>query len=105
MKTPFEILEIPADSDDEAVRKAYLKMVQQAPPEHYPELFQRIRSAYECIKTEKDRLGYTLFDTSMPDMDDLAADILQQVQPGRPTEKQLRQLLLESVTKTIRSGK
>ena len=96
MKTPFEILNIAADSDDEAVKKGYLAMVQQFPPERFPEEFQHVRAAYENVKTEKDRLKYALFDHSLPDMNELAADIRAKAKPGRPTEKQLRQLLGQS---------
>ncbi len=101
MKTPFEILNIAVDSDDDAIRKAYLGMVRQFPPERFPEEFQRVRTAYESIKTARDRLRYELFDYSMPDMHELAADIKAKAKPGRPTEKQLRQLLDQAVNAEI----
>jgi len=99
MKTPFEILQIDHESDDEAIRKGYLAMVQQFPPERFPDEFQRVRAAYESIKTEKARIALALFDHSLPDMNEMAADIMARARPGRPTEKQLKRLMLEAVGK------
>ncbi len=63
MNDPFCILNIPETANDNDIRKAYLKLVKQFPPEQAPEQFKRIRSAYDCIKNERSRLSYRLFHT------------------------------------------
>ena len=103
MNRPFDILQVSPDSDDASIRKGYLAMVHKYPPERFPEEFQRIRAAYESIKTETDRLKTSLFDCSIPIMDDFTDAIQGYGTPGRPSEVQLRQLLDESITKTISS--
>ncbi len=103
MNRSFEILQVEPERDDATIRKSYLAMVRKYPPERFPDEFQRIRAAYESIKTETDRLKTSLFDYSMPTMDDFIDAIQGDGSPGRPSEALLRQLLDESVTKTINS--
>lgn len=93
MKTPFEILDIPEDSEDTAVKKAYLQMVRRYPPEHCPADFQRIRASYELIRTQKDRLRYSLFDTTLPGVKELVSDIRASRQGKRPDIEMLRKLM------------
>ncbi|MGI9212532.1 MAG: DnaJ domain-containing protein, partial [Methylococcaceae bacterium] len=61
MKTPFEILEIDVEADDETIKKAYLRKVRQHPPERDSAAFQTIRDAYEAVKTRQDKIRHTLF--------------------------------------------
>lgn len=96
MKTPFEILDISEDSDDSAVKKAYLKMVKQYPPERFPADFQRIRASYEQIKTKKDRLRYSLFDAELPEVEELILDIRLARKGKRPGIEMLRNILTAS---------
>ena len=93
MKTPFEILDIPEDSEDAAVKKAYLEMVKRYPPEHFPADFQRIRASYELIRTRKDRLRFSLFDTTLPGVEEIISDIRASRQGKRPDIEMLRNLL------------
>ena len=97
MKTPFEILDIPEDSDDTTIKKAYLRMVKRYPPERFPGDFQRIRTAYERIKTRKDRLRFSLFDPSLPDRKEMIADIRASRQGKRPDLEMVRAQLKASV--------
>ena len=62
MTDPFEILGLPADSDDDAIRRRYLELVKQYSPEHQPEKFAGIRQAYESLKDMDTRLRYRLFE-------------------------------------------
>ncbi|MCI5212369.1 MAG: J domain-containing protein, partial [Candidatus Electrothrix sp. ATG2] len=75
MKTPYEILGISEECDDKTVKQGYLLMVKQFPPERFPEDFQRIRHAYEKIKTEKDRAALELFDTTLPEPEELIQEL------------------------------
>jgi len=96
MKTPFEILDISEDSDDSAIKKSYLKMVKQYPPERFPADFQRIRACYEQIKTKKDRLRYSLFDTELPKVEELILDISATRKGKRPDIEMLQNILTTS---------
>jgi DnaJ-class molecular chaperone len=62
MKDPYEVLNLSADADDEAIRLRYLELVRQFPPERHPEKFAAIRQAYEQLKDLSTRLEHRLFD-------------------------------------------
>ncbi len=93
MKTPYETLDISKDCNDETVKQGYLLMVKQFPPERFPEDFQRIRSAYEKIKTEKDRAALELFDTTLPEPEELIRELTKVSAKNRPDEQTLQELL------------
>jgi len=79
MKNPYLILGLPTGKEclsDQQVKSAYLRLVQQYPPDRYPEHFQAIRAAYEQLEDDKKRLQYTLFDTTLADRDDFIAVLL-----------------------------
>lgn len=85
MNIPYETLEVKDSADDTEIKKAYLHMVRRYPPERFPDDFQRIRRAYELIKTEEDRLSYRLFHSELPDPADIAALLLQKDKQSIPT--------------------
>jgi curved DNA-binding protein CbpA len=62
MADPYKILGLSAESDDEAIRRRYLELVKQFPPEHHPEKFARIRAAYESLRDLTTRVRYRLFE-------------------------------------------
>ncbi|VAW82485.1 hypothetical protein MNBD_GAMMA13-508, partial [hydrothermal vent metagenome] len=66
MSCPYWVLGISRDADDASIQTAYLDAVKRCPPEHDVQRFESIRSAYEAIRTRKDRLAHDLFDTSLP---------------------------------------
>jgi curved DNA-binding protein CbpA len=59
---PYEVMALPADSDDETIRRRYLELVRQFPPERSPEKFAAIRQAYESLRDLNTRLQYRLFE-------------------------------------------
>ncbi|WP_411964811.1 ferredoxin Fer [Haloferax sp. YSMS24] len=78
MDTPFEVLQIDADADEDAVIEAYRRRVKEAHPDHGGSVdeFQLVRAAYEEIRT-----GYSLgardidrFDADGRSSDDEPAD-------------------------------
>ncbi len=97
MKTPYEILGISKDCNDKIVKQGYLFMVKQFPPERFPEDFQRIRHAYEKIKTEKDRTTLELFDTTLPEPEELIQELTKVSSKNRPDEQTLQELLGQGV--------
>jgi len=63
MTDPYEVLSLPDDADDEAIRRRYLELVRQFPPEQHAEKFAAVRQAYEALKDLDTRLRHRLFDT------------------------------------------
>lgn len=104
MKTPFEILNVPEDADDEQIKSAYLEAVKRWPPERHAVEFQRVRNAYERIATRKDRVSYLLFDSSLPEPAGLLDFLLEQRCGGRPDiRERLRGLLQQGVEEAARN--
>jgi curved DNA-binding protein CbpA len=62
MADPYAVLGLPADSDDEAIRRRYLELVREFPPEHHPEKFAAVRTAYENLRDLATRLRHRLFE-------------------------------------------
>jgi curved DNA-binding protein CbpA len=62
MADPYSVLGLPADSDDETIRRRYLELVRQFTPEQHPEKFAAIRQAYENLRDVNTRLRYRLFE-------------------------------------------
>jgi curved DNA-binding protein CbpA len=62
MSDPYEVFGLSSDSDDETVRRRYLELVRQHPPEHHPQKFAAIRAAYEALRDLNTRLRYRLFE-------------------------------------------
>jgi DnaJ-class molecular chaperone len=56
------VLELPRDSDDEAIRRRYLELVRRFPPEQAPERFSAVRAAYESLRDVDVRLRRRLFE-------------------------------------------
>jgi curved DNA-binding protein CbpA len=62
MADPYAVLGLPADSDDEMIRRRYLQLVRQFSPEQHPEQFAAVRQAYESLRDLNTRLRYRLFE-------------------------------------------
>ena len=63
MSNPYEVLGIPDNADDAAIRRRYLELIRQFSPEHHPEKFTAIRAAYENLKDLNTRVTHRLFET------------------------------------------
>ena len=88
MNDPYVTLGLPPDVDDAAVHAAYLAAVKACPPERDPERFQRLRAAYETLRTRRDRLAQALFDQAPPTL----TDILDRADPVGPSRRPGRAL-------------
>ena len=62
MSDPYHVLDLPADTSDEDIRRRYLELVRQFSPEKHAEKFAAIRAAYEQLKDLDTRLRYRLFE-------------------------------------------
>jgi len=61
MQTPYEILGVVNDASDNEIKRAYLQLVKNNPPDRDQENFQRIHEAYTLIKDHKSRVSHGLF--------------------------------------------
>ena len=108
---PYAVLGLPADSDDEAIRRRYLELVRQYSPEQHPQEFSRIRQAYENLR-DLDTLMKSLSGASrLPEgvtvrVHDSTADMRYLVLPLRPagTEGLSETELAELVTRDSMIG-
>ncbi|MEY4195739.1 MAG: hypothetical protein RLZZ226_2107 [Pseudomonadota bacterium] len=101
MQTPFELLEVPDEADDAAIKKAYLRKVRENPPERDGVAFQTIRTAYETIQTRPDRIRYALFNRQSPELSSLTAQALKPGSVQRPEAKTITAVLAESALATL----
>lgn len=88
MADPCRILGVSADMDEASVRRRYLQLVRQYPPEKCPQQFAEIRAAYEQMRDPARRLERQLFDPDGHEtLDDVIADLRTKAQSVRiPTE-------------------
>ncbi len=61
MLTPYLVLGLPTDADDETIRQRYLTLVKRHTPESDPIQFRRISESYEAIRDERRRIEMALF--------------------------------------------
>lgn len=59
---PHDVLGLsPDEHDDDVIRKAYLNCLRAHPPDRDPEGFQRVRKAYDELRSGEARLHRKLF--------------------------------------------
>ena len=97
MTDPYQILELPPDSDDEAIRRRYLELVRRFPPERYPERFAAIRSAYESLRALDTRLHYRLFEAGKNETVDA---LIEEITCGKPRRRIQLATLLATVKRS-----
>jgi curved DNA-binding protein CbpA len=81
---PYEVLGLPGDADDDAIRSRYLQLVRQFSPEHHPQRFAAIREAYESLRDLDTRLRHKLFEAGQRDTVDA---ILEEVECRTPRRR------------------
>ncbi len=62
MDDPYVVLGLAPDCDDEAIRRRYLELVKQFPPEQFPDRFTAYRAAYDSLRDLDTRLRFRLFE-------------------------------------------
>jgi curved DNA-binding protein CbpA len=95
MADPYQVLGLPPDSNDAAIRKRYLELVRQFPPEHHPEKFASIRAAYESLRDLTTRVRYRLFEAGKNESLD---SIIQELE----CQKARRRLSLKTLLSLVR---
>jgi curved DNA-binding protein CbpA len=92
MLDAYEVLNLAADSDDEMIRRRYLELVRQFPPEHHPQKFAQVRAAYEQLKDLNTRLRYRLFEAGKKESLDA---ILEELTCRSPRRRMSLSMLLK----------
>src|SRR6266849_6498734 len=94
MTDAYTILGVSDESDDEAIRRRYLELVRQFPPEHQPERFAAVRAAYESLRDLDTRLRYRLFESGKRDT---VEAILEEIECQSPRRRLSMATLLHAV--------
>lgn len=101
MPNPYVVLAVPETASDDVIKKAYLEKVRAHPPERDPEQFQVIRSAYESIRSQADRLRYQLFYQEPPTLVELLSEAFALSESAgvytRPPERLFQQVLMDGL--------
>jgi curved DNA-binding protein CbpA len=93
----YDVLGVTAHSDETEVRKRYLEMVRQFPPDKAPEKFAAIRAAYDELRDPLPRLEKRLFDLETSDtLAAIEADVRDKLRRTRFTAHQLLALAQDS---------
>jgi curved DNA-binding protein CbpA len=61
MSEPSEVLGLGANASEAEIRRRYLELVRQFPPDRSPQQFAEIRRAYDQLRDPVARLQQTLF--------------------------------------------
>jgi curved DNA-binding protein CbpA len=56
MSDPYEVLGLPRSADEGEIRRRYLELVRQYPPDRDPSKFAEVRAAYEQLRDPVRRL-------------------------------------------------
>ena len=91
MSDPYQVLELPPDSNDESIRRRYLELVRRYSPERFPEKFAAIRSAYESLRDLDTRLQHRLFEAGTNETVDA---LIEEITCGTPRRRIPLQTLL-----------
>ncbi len=102
MRDPFTVLGVDETADDAEIRRRYLALVRDFPPDREPERFQEYRAAYDALSDERKRLEATLLRTNEGAVSRLSMSALQGATPlsARATRRTVLALLNEGIAQT-----
>lgn len=84
MIDPYVTMGLAPDADETAVRKRYLELVRQHPPDRSPDRFAEIRAAYEALRDPVKRLESKLLELKVHDsVDEIIADVRARLREER----------------------
>jgi curved DNA-binding protein CbpA len=99
MPDPFTVLGVAEDAGDAEIRRRYLALVRDFPPDRAPDRFQEFRAAYEALSDERKRLETKLLHTNGAALSRLKISALHADSPGlaRATKRTVATLLTEGI--------
>ncbi len=85
MNDPYEIFGLTADAGEAEIRKRYLELVRQYPPDQAPERFAAVHAAYEALRDPARRLHAQLFmfETKTDSFEAIAAELRNRLRDVR----------------------
>ena len=103
MHDPFTVLGVSEDAGDAEIRRRYLALVRDYPPDRAPERFREYRAAYEALSDERKRLEMTLLHTNAAALSRLRMAALHAASPGssRATKQTVAALLAVGITRAV----
>jgi len=103
MRDPFTVLGVDERADDAEIRRRYLALVRQFPPDREPERFQDYRAAYEALSDERKRLEMTLLRTNEAALSRLGLAALNAASPlaARATKRTVTALLADGILQAV----
>ena len=99
MRDPFTVLGVAEDADDAEIRRRYLALVRDFPPDRDPDRFREYRAAYDALSDERKRLETRLLHTNVAALSRLRAAALDAPAPGagRAPKRTVTALITEGV--------
>ena len=103
MRDPFTVLGVAEDAGDTEIRRRYLALVRDFPPDRAPDRFREYRAAYDALSDERKRLETKLLRTNTAALSRLSAAALCAAAPGsaRATKRTVAALLNEGIMRTV----
>src|SRR5271165_3002831 len=103
MRDPFTVLGVAEDADDAEIRRRYLALVRDFPPDREPDRFRDYRAAYDALSDERKRLETRLLHTNVAALSRLRAAALDAASAGagRASRRTVTALLTEGILRTV----
>jgi curved DNA-binding protein CbpA len=103
MRDPFTVFGVHEDASDAEIRRGYLGLVRDYPPDRAPERFREYRAAYEALSDERRRLETKLLRTNEAALARLGAAALNAAPPvlARASKRTVAALLTEGTMRAV----
>jgi len=103
MRDPFTVLGVAEDAGDADIRRRYLALVRDFPPDRAPDRFREYRAAYDALSDERKRLETKLLHTNEAALSRLHAAALGAASPAsaRPATQTVAALLVEGIMRSV----
>jgi curved DNA-binding protein CbpA len=85
MSDPYDVLGLDPDADEAEIRRRYLELVREFPPDRAPERFAAVHAAYEALRDPARRLHGQLFmiETKTDSLEAIATDLRRRLRTVR----------------------
>ncbi len=105
MRDPFTVLGVDETAGDAEIRRRYLALVRDFPPDRAPDRFREYRAAYEALSDERKRLEMQLLRTNEAALSRLSMAALHagtsRSMTARATKRTVAALLAEGIMRIV----